>query len=156
MRSSVHISYRRYGYLYRCKYIKIVLQKIRIISCVYLLSITRLRIPQRFAEWMSSGSGQEEEIKRRVLALRDADWFVFLGSNGEEVNKCAKPDQYANGKAEEIQRTRYYEEEETDTWAFAWMPVIEDFVRTSKEIGEFYMSPFINFNAYYINKSLTY
>ncbi len=94
---------------------------------------------------MGSGSGQEEEIKRRVLALRDADWFIFLGSNGDEVNKYAKPDQYANGKAGEVQRTRYYEEEETDTWAFAWMPVIEDFVKMSKEIGEYYTCPFIKF-----------
>ncbi len=95
-------------------------------------------MPQRFAEWMGSGSGQEEEIERRVIVLRDADWFRISGSNGEEVKKCAKRDLCANAKASEDQRTRYYEEEETDTWAFAWMPAIEDFVIKSREIGEFY------------------
>ncbi len=87
---------------------------------------------------MDSGLGQEEEIQSRVLALRDADRFGISGSHDEEVKKCRnKRDQYENRKATEDQRTRYYEEEETDTWAFAWMPAIEDFVRTSSEIGKF-------------------
>ncbi len=95
---------------------------------------------------MGSGSVQEEEIERRVLALRDADWFIYVGSNGEALSRYAKPEQHLNDKAGEIQRTRSYEEQETDTWAFAWMPVIEDFVKTPKETGEFYTYvPFIKF-----------